>query len=39
MQQAAINALRDALASIVLGFAKEPQIKAALLPESDDDES
>jgi hypothetical protein len=39
MGQAAINALRDAFASIVIGFAKEPQIKAALLPESADDES
>jgi hypothetical protein len=39
MEQAAINALRDAYASIVIGFAKEPQIKAALLPESDDDDS
>jgi len=38
MEQAAINALRDAFASIILGFAKEPQIKAALFPESDDDE-
>ena len=39
MEQAAINALRDAYASIVIGFAKEPQIKAALLPESVDDDS
>lgn len=39
MEQAAINALRDAFASIVIGFAKEPKIKAAFFPESGDDES
>ena len=39
MEQAAINALRDAYASIVIGFAKEPKIKAAFFPESSDNES
>lgn len=36
MEQATINALRDAFASIVIGFEKEPKIRAALFPESDD---
>lgn len=39
MEQATINALRDAFASIVIGFPKQPGIKAALFPESGDDES
>ena len=39
MEQAAINALRDAYASIVIGFAKQPKIKAAFFPEPGDDES
>lgn len=39
MEQAAINALRDAYASIVIGFAKEPKIKSTFFPESGDDES
>lgn len=39
MEQAAINALRDAYASIVIGFAQEPAIKKALLPETGDDDT
>jgi hypothetical protein len=39
MAQATISAMRDAVASIVTGFEKEPKIKAALLTENKDDES
>jgi hypothetical protein len=39
MEQAAIKALRDAFASIVIGFETEPKIKAALFPEDDQDEA
>lgn len=38
MQQATINAFRDAYASILIGFADEPNIKKALFPETVDDE-
>ena len=37
MTQATINAMRDAAASIVIGFEKEPVIKEALLKEDDDE--
>lgn len=38
MTQATINAMRDAVASIVMGFGKEPKIKEALLTENEDEE-
>jgi hypothetical protein len=38
MEQATINALRDAYASIVIGFAQEPTIKKALFSDSGDDD-
>ena len=38
MAEATINAMRDAVASIVTGFGKEPKIKEALLTENEDEE-
>ena len=35
MRLAAVRAMRDAIANIVIGFPREPAIKAALLPEED----
>lgn len=39
MGQAAINAMRDAAASILTGFETEPRIKEALFTDEDDEES
>lgn len=38
METAVVRAMRDAIANIVIGFPKEPAIKAALLPEAPEPE-